>query len=252
MGTRESTRAWMLVFLLGAIPTAQGGWGPLTGAVQPASGATQASLVMLTSAASSVGMSPPASPDGSTLAGVPTFEFNLPDSNYAGYFTDDAGTGPAIAFNTSDWGNLQEPLDPHLVVQYVATAYHELAHVNYGAFYGNWCLQNPFACSSFADCIAGLTHPGGEPKGYSALEDNPCSEAYANGVTAASLCEDKLAICENGDLSPVQREAFLDEIDLAMAQVAADCEAQLTDCLLCDGPMPGSFPGCAPESCECP
>ena len=95
-------------------------------------------------------------------------------------------------------------------------------------------------------------HPSGESKGYDAAGNNPCNEAYANGVTAASLCQDKLAICGNGDLGPAQQAALIAEIDFAMAQVAADCEAQLADCLSCDGPMPGSFPGCAPETCECP
>lgn len=254
-----SIRAVVLVLALGSAAQPHD-WGALGNAVTPTTSAGHSALTTLTSTASSLGMSPPAvggSAGSTTVGGVPTFQFNAssssPNTNYVGYTTWNAQDGAAIAFDVSQWttGALTPPIDYFLLVEYVATAYHELAHTVYTPYFADWCSNNPSACSSFKTCIAGLTNPDGTSKGYGDF-NNPCNEAYANGVEFDKLCNDKKAICQNPDLPAAEKAKLIAELDAAMKKAKEDCEAQSADCSACSGPpMPAGWPGCG-STCDCP
>ena len=86
--------------------------------------------------------------------GIPAYEFEkTPGANYDGFASYDPVDGPAIAFNISDWKHLTPPIDASIVVAYVATAYHEVAHATYEAFFSDWCANNSALCTAFKTCL---------------------------------------------------------------------------------------------------
>ncbi len=235
------------VSMLAGSITAQN-WGPLTG-VCKSDLSLQAKLQTLTAAAVGYGMFAPqvsVSPVPVTVGGIPAYEFDSSTSanaNFSGYSTYDPLTGPGVAFNSSDWGDITPPPDPMTVVDYVATAYHELAHIVYEAYYIDWCSMHAAECAAFEACIATLDPP-----------DDPCNEAFANGVANSSLCEDYQTVCNsnNPSLSVSDRHKILEAIEAQMALAAQECARQTADCINCSGPpMPPGYAGCGPVSCEC-
>ncbi|HEX5009963.1 MAG TPA: hypothetical protein VFY71_06140 [Planctomycetota bacterium] len=235
-------------------------WGPLQGHVVPTTADTHMAIVDLCNAGLNAGMNSPAvggSAGSTTVGGVSTLQFDHskldPGQNYAGY-TVCTSSGCQIAFDVADWTSaaLTPPIDADVLVGFIATAYHELAHVEYTSYFSSWCDNHATACQSFSDCIATLTDIEGNNLGYDADTNNPCSEAYANGNTANKLCQDKLDVCANGDLTQSVKDALIAQLDAEIQDAVNKCNSQSTDCAICGGPpMPQTFLGCG-SACPCP
>jgi hypothetical protein len=245
----------MAVLLVAMVGSAAGhDWGPLTGAATQATGPTMASISTMHVAANDAGLSPPQLGPGNTIGSVPIYEFAMPNGNFEGFASDDQSQGFAIAFNTASWSDvaLSPPIDISLVVKFVATAYHEIAHLTYIAWFNAWSAANPQASSNFASCIEALTTSEGESKGYDAEDNNPCNEAYANAMAAQRLCVDKLAVCTNDAIDCTERKEWMKHLDEAIADAKSNCATQAADCIGCQGPpFPPSYPGCDQPPCDC-
>lgn len=167
-------------------------WGPLTGKVSVTTADTHAAMDAICSASQDAGMSTPdvaGGPGSTTVGGTSALTFDRSkltpgNDNFDAYFSCN-GSGCAIAFDVSGWTALAltPPIDADVLVRFVASAYHELAHVAYQQYFSGWCASHSSACSDFQDCIQTLTDSEGNNLGYNA-QNNPCSEAYANGKEA--------------------------------------------------------------------
>ena len=233
-------------------------WGPLEGSVSPTSAVTHEAMMELCETGLGLGMQVPAvsgSAGSTTIGGVSTLEYDVskldPNVNYSGYAVCGA-TGCQIAFDISTWTTdaLTPPIDADVLVSFVATAYHELAHTYYATLFSQWCVEHAAACSAFAACIQTLTDSAGNNLEYNAETNNPCAEAYANGTEASRLCQDKLAICDNETLAAADKQALIAELDAEISAAREKCNSQSLDCAICGGPsMPAGF-SCTSD-CSC-
>jgi len=235
-------------------------WGPLHGLVASTSSVMHTSLAELAQAAGLLGVPfPPlgGSSGGTTLGGVTVYEWDsteIPDADdWDGYATfelngDVFSAGIAFDVSVFEEFGIVEPFDASLFVHLIGLCWHELGHITYGASMAAWCVSNPATCAAYADCIAGLEDGEGNSLGYGA-DNDPCSESFAHDLTLAMLCQGKLVICTSGN---PQAAVLLEELDLQIELVRAECEATASACSQCPGPpMPPSYTNCSPPTCNC-